>query len=61
MLAYELKFDTENEEVQEFNGRNFALVKYADAKGEKRDCYAMTRQGFYSPQFCVLLLQGGKW
>ena len=37
---------TENEEVQEFNARNFALVKYTDSKGEKRDCYAMTRQGF---------------
>ena len=37
--------------MQEFNGRNFAPVEYRDAKGEKRDCYAMTRQGFNMHNF----------
>ena len=31
---------------KEFNQRNFAPVKYVDAKGEKRPCYVMTRDGF---------------
>lgn len=30
----------------EFNQRNFALVKYKDAKGESRPMYTMTRDGF---------------
>ena len=30
----------------EFRQRNFAPVKYVDAKGEKRPCYVMTRDGF---------------
>ncbi|WP_455758865.1 Rha family transcriptional regulator [Phocaeicola coprocola] len=30
----------------EFNGRNFAPVKYKDAKGEYRPMYYMTRDGF---------------
>jgi len=30
----------------EFNQRNFALVKYVDAKGESRPMYRMTRDGF---------------
>ena len=29
-----------------FNGRNFALVEYVDAKGEKRPMYEMTEEGF---------------
>lgn len=29
-----------------FNGRNFALVEYLDAKGESRPEYLMTRDGF---------------
>ena len=31
---------------KEFNERNFASVKYIDAKGEKRPMYYMTRDGF---------------
>lgn len=31
---------------QEFNGRNFALVKYTDRKGEARPMYELTRDGF---------------
>lgn len=31
---------------EEFNQHNFAPVKYRDAKGELRPCYAMTRDGF---------------
>ena len=31
---------------EEFSQRNFALVKYADAKGEKRPMYLLTRDGF---------------
>lgn len=31
---------------EDFNQRNFRLVKYTDAKGEKRPAYAMTRDGF---------------
>ena len=30
----------------EFNARNFALVKYKDAKGEERPMYHITRDGF---------------
>ncbi len=30
----------------EFNRRNFALVEYSDAKGEKRPAYELTRDGF---------------
>ena len=30
----------------DFNERNFALVDYRDAKGEKRPCYEMTKDGF---------------
>jgi Rha family phage regulatory protein len=30
----------------EFNQRNFAPVEYADAKGEKRPAYEMTKDGF---------------
>ena len=30
----------------EFNGRNFALVAYQDAKGEQRPMYYLTRDGF---------------
>lgn len=30
----------------EFNQRNFALVEYIDAKGEKRPSYEMTKNGF---------------
>ena len=29
-----------------FNERNFALVEYTDAKGEKRPAYQITRDGF---------------
>ena len=31
---------------QEFNERNFTLVEYVDAKGEKRPMYEMTKNGF---------------
>lgn len=31
---------------EDFNERNFALATYIDAKGEKRKCYEMTRDGF---------------
>lgn len=31
---------------KEFNQRNFALVKYTDAKGEQRPMYEMTKDGF---------------
>lgn len=30
----------------EFNGRNFAVVKYHDGKGEERPAYNITRDGF---------------
>lgn len=30
----------------EFIERNFALVEYVDAKGEKRPAYEMTKNGF---------------
>ena len=31
---------------QDFNGANFGLVEYIDAKGEKRPAYTLTRDGF---------------
>lgn len=31
---------------EEFNGLNFQPVEYIDAKGEKRPCYEMTKDGF---------------
>ncbi|TBR79808.1 hypothetical protein DU473_06560 [Campylobacter novaezeelandiae] len=30
----------------EFNGRNFASVRYLDSKGEERKCYKITRDAF---------------
>lgn len=42
---------------EEFNGRNFAPVKYKDAKGEMRKGYAMTRDGF---TFLVMGFTGKK-
>ena len=42
---------------QEFNERNFALVEYVDAKGEKRPMYQMTKDGFV---FLVMGFTGSK-
>lgn len=41
----------------EFNGRNFALVEYTDAKGEKRPLWEMTKDGF---MFLVMGFTGKK-
>ena len=40
-----------------FNRRNFALVEYLDAKGEKRPMYEMTKDGF---MFVAMGLTGEK-
>ena len=40
-----------------FNQRNFALVEYLDAKGEKRPMYEMTKDGF---MFVAMGLTGEK-
>lgn len=37
---------------QGVNERNFALVDYTDAKGEKRPCYELTKKG------CLILASG---
>lgn len=42
---------------QEFNERNFTLVEYVDAKGEKRPMYQMTKDGFV---FLVMGFTGSK-
>ena len=42
---------------KEFNGRNFAPVKYIDAKGESRPMYEMTFDGF---TFLVMGFTGAK-
>lgn len=36
---------------EEFSRRNFAPVKYKDAKGENRPCYLLTRDGFTALTF----------
>ncbi|MGK5712923.1 Rha family transcriptional regulator, partial [Proteus mirabilis] len=41
----------------EFNQRNFSLVDYIDAKGEKRPMYEMTKDGFV---FLVMGFTGKK-
>ena len=41
----------------DFNERNFALVKYTDAKGEERPMYEMTKDGF---MFLVMGFTGAK-
>lgn len=38
--------DTESEKVKEFNLHNFVEIKYADSKGRKYPCFAMTKEGF---------------
>ena len=40
---------------EQFNARNFAAVKYVDAKGESRKSYLMTRDGF---SFLVMGFRG---
>ena len=42
---------------EEFNARNFALVKYMDGKGESRPMYQMTKDGF---MFLVMGFTGKK-
>ena len=51
---------------EDFNQRNFALVKYQDKKGEMRPMYDITRDGFVllvmdtpgrTPQFCGVLIR----
>lgn len=44
--------DVRNLLEQGVNERNFALVDYTDAKGEKRPCYELTKKG------CLILASG---
>ncbi len=44
--------DIRNLLSQDIDERNFALVEYVDAKGEKRPCYQLTKKG------CLILASG---
>jgi len=45
----------------EFNERNFALVEYLDAKGEKRIAYEMTKNGFIFLAMGFTGKEAAKW